>query len=162
MQGLPPIPSLLQQLEIMASNAQSLLDDSNLDWLWRPAESEWSLTEIACHLRDVEREVHQFRFRALIEKDNVFIPGVSADEWAAAREYRQQDGEQALEDFIRARKDTLALLRPLPAEAWRRQGRHAFLGTTTMQEIVHLAVRHDEIHWDQIKTLLSDQRAQIE
>ena len=33
-------------------------------------------------MRDVEREVHRPRYRAVIREDNPFLPGVSSDEWA--------------------------------------------------------------------------------
>ena len=155
MQVPPPVSSLLQQLATMAANVQSVLTESDVDWLWRPAEDEWSLTELICHLRDVECEVHQFRFRALIENDNPFITGVAADEWAESRNYKQQDGPSALQAYIQARGETLTMLDSLDEAMWARQGRHAFFGPTSTHEILYLAVRHDEIHWEQIKALLA-------
>lgn len=155
MQAPPPVSTLLIQLATLAANLRSLLSDPAINWHARPASEEWSLGEIVCHLRDVEREVHQARFRALIAQENVFLPGVSADEWAAVRGYLQQDGPAALASFLASRAETIELLAPLPAELWQRQGRHAFLGTTSMHELLFLVARHDEIHWEQIKGQLS-------
>lgn len=155
MQAPPPVSTLLIQLATLAANLRSHLPAQSVDWTARPSPEEWSLVEIVCHLRDVEREVHQARFRALIAQDNAFMPGVSADEWAEERGYRQQDGPAALETFLAARAEMVQLLAPLPAEMWQRQGRHAFLGTTTMHELLFLVARHDEIHWEQIKSLLA-------
>ena len=154
MQAPPPVSTLLIELATLAANMRGALSRPTIDWRARPAEGEWSLVEIVCHLRDVEREVHQARFRAIIEQDNVFLPGVSADEWAPRRGYWQQDGPAALADFLVARDETVRLLAPLPAEMWQRQGRHAFLGGTTMHELLSLMTRHDQIHWEQIKKLL--------
>jgi hypothetical protein len=159
MQAPPPVPALLIQLVILATNVENALTGQVVDWLWRPAADDWSLTEIVCHLRDVEREVHQLRFRALIAADNVFLSGVSADEWAEERSYQQQDGPAALTAFLSARAETVAMLTPLAEAMWQRQGRHAFFGTTTMHELLHLMARHDEIHWQQIKTCLQQQAA---
>ncbi len=158
MQAPPPVSSLLSQLESMAADVRLSLDRSDLDWLLQPAPGEWSLTEVMCHLRDVESEVHQRRFHMLIEEDNAFIPGVSADEWAGARNYRGQDGPKATEQYLLARQETVALLKSLDGSYWQRQGRHAFLGPTSMHELLHLAVRHDEIHWEQLKELLAIQK----
>lgn len=155
MQEPPPVSELLNQLAAMAANVASLGDRSDLDWSRQPSDDEWSLAEVMCHLRDVEREVHQVRFRLLIAEDNVFLTGVSADEWADERGYCFEDGRKAMHSFVAARQETIALLVPLGAEVWRRQGRHAFLGHTSMHELLHIVVRHDAIHWGQISELLA-------
>jgi hypothetical protein len=157
MQAPPPISSLLHQLETMAANVKTSLMRPDLDWYTRPESGEWSLTEVMCHLRDVESEVHQHRFQMLIGEDNAFIPGVSADEWAVTRNYQGQDGPKATELYLLARQETLSLLKSLAESYWQRQGRHAFFGPTSMHELLHLAVRHDELHWEQLTALLAIQ-----
>jgi len=156
MQDPPPIPELLAELATFCREMEAILDDGRRDWQWRPAEDEWSLTEVACHLRDVEKEVHQVRLRALIAGDDAFLPGVDSDEWARQRNYRTQDGRAALADFIAARNETIALLSELPAEIWSRQGQHTFFGPTSTSEIVYLAIQHDRIHAQQIDDLRSN------
>jgi hypothetical protein len=154
MQAPPPVPTLLQQLRTMASNVRQLTQLEDVDWTYQPAEGEWSLAEVMCHLRDVEIEVHQVRFRSLIADDNAFISGVSADEWADERGYCFQDGLKAANLFVSAREETLTMVEPLDESMWQRQGRHAFFGHTSMHELLYLIVRHDEIHWQQITALL--------
>lgn len=161
MQAPPPVSILLQQYATMAINVRNALQGTDVDWGWRPSESEWSLTEVLSHLRDVEREVHQQRFKILIENDKPFISGVAADEWAEERGYRYQDGPEAMQSFLQAREETLSMLNPLDEKAWARQGQHAFFGPTTIHELLFLAVRHDEIHWEQINDLLSGQRSEL-
>jgi hypothetical protein len=139
----------------MARNVRRVETMNGLSWTWRPTESDWSLTEVICHLRDVEREVHQWRFQALVDKENAFIPGVSADEWAQERRYREQDGPAALDEFIEIRSETIALLQSFSSAMWDRQGRHAFFGPTSMHELLYLVVRHDGLHWTQIQDLLT-------
>ena len=139
----------------LAVNVSALATVEGIDWLRQPADDEWSLTEVMCHLRDVEREVHQVRFRLLISTENAFLPGVSADEWADERGYCFEDGRAAMRSFVSAREETMELLEPLGADAWQRQGRHAFFGHTSMHELLYLVVRHDEIHWQQIGQLLA-------
>lgn len=153
MQNPPPIPVLLAALTTFCHEMAAVLADEDRDWFRRPSADEWSLTEIACHLRDVEREVHQARLRALIEEDGAFLPGVDADEWAGPRNYQAQDGRVALADFLTARRETIALLAPLPDEIWDRQGQHTFFGPTTMRELAYLAIQHDRLHTQQIEGL---------
>ena len=155
MQAPPPVNELMDHLTTMVSNMRNLEATNDLNWTWRPFESNWSLNEVACHLRDVEREVHQWRFLALVERENAFIPGVSADEWAQERHYRQQNGPDALDEFIEVRSETIALLQSFSSAMWERQGRHAFFGPTSMHELLYIVVRHDDLHWSQIQELLS-------
>ena len=157
MQAPPPVPNLLIQLETMATNVSGLLGKDHYDWKWKPAADEWSLTEVVCHLRDVEREVHQERFRAVLKDTDVFLAGVSADDWAISRNYQEQDGQIALTDYLAARTLTLSLLEELDPEMWERQGIHAYLGRTTLHELLFLVSRHDELHWEQIKNILGGQ-----
>ncbi|MDX1616011.1 MAG: DinB family protein [Candidatus Promineifilaceae bacterium] len=133
------------------------LSSEHLDWQWRPAAGEWSLTELVCHLRDVELEVHQVRFKAVLRSPGVFLAGVSADEWADQRNYWRQDGPKAAREFLAARRETVNLLASLPGDAWALEGQHAFFGRTTLHELLFMMVRHDELHWEQIKTLIQAQ-----
>jgi hypothetical protein len=155
MQAPPPIPNLLFRLETFAANVKAIpTEQESIQWQDRPFPDQWSLTMIMCHLRDVEQEVYHLRFRNLIAEENAFLPGASPDEWAEERGYATQDGREALEAFLSARKVTLAMLKGLSAEIWKRKGQHTFFGPTSMHELVYLAVRHDDLHWEQIRNLL--------
>ena len=155
MEALPNVEELMNHLNTMVGNLRSLETKNDLNWTWRPTESSWSLAEVVCHLRDVEREVHQWRFQALVDQDNAFIPGVSADEWALERQYWHQDGPKALVEFIDNRTETIVLLNSFSTSMWERHGRHAFFGPTSMHELLSIVVRHDDLHWEQIQELLN-------
>ncbi len=159
LQEPPPVADLLTQLRAFAVGVAAAMDRPDLDWQWQPGAAEWSLTELFCHLRDVEREVHQVRFRSLLANDNVFIPGAVADDWVIERGYAGQNGRFALEEFLSARQETAVLLDSMPADYWQRQGRHAFFGPTSAHELLNLAVRHDQAHWEQLQKLLNRQPA---
>jgi hypothetical protein len=149
----PPIADLLAELRRFQTVVAGLLSDLSVPWSATPNPGEWSLTEVACHLRDVEREVHQPRLMAVLEKDDAFLAGVDADAWAEIRQYHLQDGAAALHDFLEARRQTIELLSTLTDEAWARQGQHTFFGPTTLHELVNLAVQHDRVHTRQIEEL---------
>jgi hypothetical protein len=158
MQAPPPVPNLLSQIATMAINIQNTLSQPGIDWNYHPEDGGWSLTEAICHLRDVEIEVHQERFEAILAEENAFLPGVSADEWAEIRRYQEQDGETAFGDFFEARKNTIQMLQDLPPDSWKRQGRHSFFGPTSMHEILFLQARHDAIHQEQIRSIVEEQQ----
>jgi FMN phosphatase YigB (HAD superfamily) len=120
------------------------------DWARRPSTDEWSPVEIVCHLRDVDREVNLPRLRKVLGEDGPFISAVTADEWAAERRYREEDGRRALEDFTAIRKDVLERLDGLEAADWTRPARHALLGPTTLGELMAVACAHDILHLAQL------------
>lgn len=153
MQEPPPVPVLLEKLQEFATAVAASLYEPDVDWQWRPAPLEWSLTEVACHLRDVECDVHQIRFRTILEKKDAFLAGVSSNDWAELRQYRTQDGTSALRAFLQARAETLTLLRQLTPDDWQRKGSHSYFGPTSMHELLNLVVKHDQVHREQITML---------
>jgi hypothetical protein len=148
---LPP-HTLYQRLTATIPMLEKLTSglDSN-GWRYRPAPGEWSVTEIVCHLRDVDREVHLPRLHSLLIQEEPFMPGVVSDNWATEREYWAQDGPRALEELRVARSELVALLPPAGDPAWERRGRHTFFGPTSFWELVCLILEHDELHVEQIK-----------
>jgi FMN phosphatase YigB (HAD superfamily) len=149
----PPPPRALPYL--LAGNlaaAVGLVAEATGDvWARRPAEGEWSSTEIVCHLRDVDREVHHARIRTVLELDDPFIAAADTDPWAEARLYRAQSGPQALQEFVATRKELYTFLAALPPPAWMRPARHAIFGPTHLAEIVGWIVDHDRIHLEQLR-----------
>ena len=124
-------------------------------WLHRPAEGEWSVTEVICHLRDVDREVHLARLQSLIREEQPFMPGVAPDTWAIERDYQAQDGPAALEALEAARGELLALLPAADSVIWERRGRHTFFGPTSFLEVVCLILEHDILHLQQVRDVLA-------
>jgi FMN phosphatase YigB (HAD superfamily) len=120
----------------------------------RPSQGEWSISEVICHLRDVENEVNFPRLNQMIQEENPFLIGQDTDPWAEIRQYYQQDGREALSDFIKARIVVLRLLDNLPAEGWDLSARHAIFGPTLLRELVNIIAGHDILHIQQVyKTL---------
>jgi len=122
-------------------------------WKQSPAPGEWCLTEIMCHLRDVEREVTLPRLQKILAEDDPFLPGQVTDVWAKERRYADQDGQEALKDFLQARRQSLSLLEALQAE-WSRTARHAIFGPTSLQELTGFTAGHDRAHIQQAWKIL--------
>jgi hypothetical protein len=116
----------------------------------RPAADDWSITEILCHMRDVEREVDIPRIQKILSEDEPFIPAELPDEWAKERSYQQQDCSSALRDFTAARIQTLETLQNLAPAQWSRKARHAIFGPTPLQEMVCFNAEHDRLHIQQV------------
>ena len=142
--------ALIASLRSTPAAIATLVAPLSMDgWSRRPASAEWCLTEIICHLRDVEREVNLPRIRKILAEENPFLAGEVTDRWVEERHCVEQDGRQVLADFIAARKETLDLLTGLQAE-WSRTSRHAIFGPTTLLELAGFVAGHDRAHIQQI------------
>lgn len=146
---LPP-DELSQRLANTTPSLRELTAKLGPDgWLYRPSPDEWSVTEIICHLRDVDREIHLPRLHSLIIEKEPFMPGVVSDDWAIERDYQAQDGQTALAALAATRAELLDLLPPAGSPIWQRRGRHTFFGPTSFLELVCLALEHDILHLTQ-------------
>jgi FMN phosphatase YigB (HAD superfamily) len=124
-------------------------------WVMPPAVNEWCLTEIICHLRDVEIEVNLPRLRKILDESNPFIAGQDTDPWVDERQYKDQDGPAALADFTTARVHLLTTLDRLSQNSWNRAARHAIFGPTDLKELANIISGHDQLHIRQIHSLLA-------
>ncbi|MCJ7676543.1 MAG: DinB family protein [Anaerolineales bacterium] len=120
-------------------------------WTRRPAPGAWSLTEIVCHLRDIDYEVHQPRLERILSTASPFLPAVDTDPWADVRHYAAQSGPDALELLAERRVQLLRQLESLPSEAWDRPARHALLGPTSLAEVASIAADHELLHLADIR-----------
>jgi hypothetical protein len=120
----------------------------------RPAVDQWCISEILCHLRDVDREVNLPRLQKVLNENNAFISGVDTDPWAEQRGYILQNSSQALQSFIHTRIEFVELLEAMEPDDWRRTFRHAIFGPTHLQELVNIAASHDRLHIRQVREVL--------
>jgi len=134
-----------------------LAEISDSDWNKHPEPDKWNLTEVICHLRDVEKEVNLPRLRMIINESYPFIQGVDSDKWVDERGYRNQNGQQALSDFITARLETIEILDSLKDGDWEKKGRHAFFGPTDLKEMIRIISGHERLHGTQIHNIVKDE-----
>jgi hypothetical protein len=121
----------------------------------RPTDEDFSLAEHACHLRDLEREGYIVRVRRMLAEDAPELEGFDGKAVAEARNYPAEDAYEAARTFVAARRELLALLAPLSAEAFQREAR--FGGRRiTLVDLVHLIDAHDCEHRLEIERLLDD------
>jgi hypothetical protein len=147
---------LIANLKSLPNEIEHLIKDLTADELrWRPIPNKWTIGEIICHLRDVERDVFQVRLRrTLFEGDPVFEVW-NQESAAADRNYVEQDHRQALDEFRALRDETAAALVAVPLEMWERSGTHPQRGSRTVEEqVTHQVKNHDMSHLTQIRDIL--------
>jgi FMN phosphatase YigB (HAD superfamily) len=116
------------------------------EWHTIPADHGWDLTEIICHLRDVDQDIYLPRIKQVLDNERPFIEAIDADSWAEERKYKQQDGSQALSEFISARLELLALIDNFGPAHWEKEIKHTLFGPLSLAELIRISARHDKLH----------------
>lgn len=144
---LASTPAVLSGLSLSLTGEQ---------WRHEPTREDWAMSEIICHLRDTEREIHQLQIKLLLEREGAFIPRPETGIWANERQYLNVDGSTALADFASARLEVLNILKGQSDKMWSRKARHAIFGPTNFLEVISFIADHDRLHIQQAwKTLQS-------
>jgi FMN phosphatase YigB (HAD superfamily) len=162
-QSHPPINNspkgILASLKSTAAALDTICKSLNSsEWLHKASDQDWAITEILCHLRDVDKEVNLPRLKAIQTEESPFIAGIETDPWAKERNYIQESGSQALKEFITARAEITALLSRLSTSDWDRTARHAIFGPTSILELLGFVVTHDNVHIRQVFQTLASAR----
>jgi hypothetical protein len=122
--------------------------------LFTPAPGKWSILEILCHLRDMEREGYLERYTRILAENEPRLPDLNGDALAIERNYRGQKAGDVLRDWMRLRRESLRLLRKSKPEQWRRAGIHETAGRLTIDDlVVRHAVGNDTAHLAQIDSI---------
>lgn len=172
-----PLDQRLRRLERTPEEvAATIRDRSDAALSSRPDATNWSAKEIVCHLRDIE-ELFMVRFQTMLAMDDPkFLvlgamppnptewgidgrvrPAIDPDRWAEERQYLRNDSGAALIAFRGRREESLAFLRKLTPEQWRRGSIHVTLGRMTYEDWVALMAAHDDNHLDQLKRAVEGQ-----
>jgi uncharacterized damage-inducible protein DinB len=118
---------------------------------WTPAPGKWSILEIVCHMRDMEREAYLARYRRILSETNPDLPDIDGDVHALEGDYRAQRLAEVVRDWRSLRRECLSVLRGVKGDQWRRTGTHETAGPLTMDDLVRRhAVGNDAAHIGQI------------
>ncbi len=118
-----------------------------------PSESLTVLEQL-CHVRDIEIDGYQLRFRRLLNEVNPLLAAIDGYALVRQRGYAQADAAEALATFRAARLETLELLRGLGEEQLQRQGIFEDYGPVTLAGLVHYLCSHDQQHLSGLQWLL--------
>jgi hypothetical protein len=122
--------------------------------LWAPAPGKWSILEIVCHMRDMEREAYLARYERILAEDEPRLPDVDGDVYSLELDYRAEALVPALREWARLRRESLRLLSRVKGPGWDRAGVHETAGRLSMAGFLRRhAVGNDEAHLGQIEAI---------
>ena len=122
-------------------------------WDGVPSEAFTAIEQV-CHVRDIEIEGYQLRFRRTLTEDQPSLASIDSETLALQRNYGGSDAAQALGEFRAARAETLTLLRALDASQLRRRALFEGYGPVTLAALVHYLCSHDQQHLAGLQWLL--------
>lgn len=122
-------------------------------WNGVPSEAFTAIEQV-CHVRDIEIEGYQPRFRRTLTENLPSLASIDSETLAKQRGYGSSDAAQALGEFRAARTDTLALLRGLDESQLRRRALFEGYGAVTLGALVHYLCSHDQQHLAGLQWLL--------
>jgi len=122
-------------------------------WDGVPSEPFTAIEQI-CHVRDIEIEGYQVRFRRTLAEQAPLLPSIDSETVAKQRDYGRADASQVLAEFQAARTRTLELLGGLDQQQLRRPAVFEGYGPVSMRALIHYLCSHDQQHLAGLQWLL--------
>lgn len=115
--------------------------------------AEWTVHQIAAHMRDVNRLVYDARARKTIEEENPLFENFEPEAWMMSHYEPNEPIKKILEEFKTSINDLCETLSALPVDAWSRESRHETIGDKLpLQLWVERGLAHIEDHLKEIKS----------
>jgi len=122
-------------------------------WDGVPSEPFTALEQI-CHVRDIEIEGYQVRFRRTLDENSPLLPSIDSEAVAKERNYGAADAAKVFAEFRAARANTMSMLRDLDEVRFARPAVFEGYGPVTLRGLVHYLCSHDQQHLSGLQWLL--------
>ena len=127
---------------------------------WAPASwdgvpsERFTAIEQVCHVRDIEIEGYQVRFRRTLDEASPFLPSIDSEAVARERDYGREDARQVFAQIHAARAATVEMLRGLSPADFDRPADFEGYGPVSLRGLVHYFCSHDQQHLSGLQSLL--------
>jgi len=120
---------------------------------FQPVDKDgWNTHQLATHTRDVDKVVYGMRVRRTLEDEHPVFQNFDADEWIAAHYNPDEPLASILGELTASIKETVSMLKTLPAEAWSRESSHeTYGGGFTLQTWVERGLAHIQEHLETVQ-----------
>jgi hypothetical protein len=122
-------------------------------WDGVPSEALTAIEQL-CHVRDIEIDGYQERFRRTLREADPALPSIDTDALVVQRAYADADPAEVLASFRDARHATVELLGQLAPEQLARTAEFEGYGSVTLRGLVHYLCSHDQQHLAGLQWLL--------
>jgi hypothetical protein len=122
-------------------------------WDGVPSEPFTALEQI-CHVRDIEIEGYQERFRRTLSENEPFLPSIDSEAVARQCDYGAAHAADVLAQFRVARAATMQLLRGVDPMQLERRAIFEGYGAVSLRGLIHYLCSHDQQHLAGLQWLL--------
>jgi len=117
-------------------------------------EGNWTVHQIAAHVRDVDRSVYGARVRQTLQEENPLFKSFDADGWMEKNYHKDEPLKNILNEFKKNVDDLCRVLAEMPQPAWSRLSQHETMGgELTLQLWVERGLAHIEEHLQTVTKL---------
>lgn len=115
----------------------------------------WTIRNVLSHFVTSERGLLKL-FERIRQTGEGSSEDFSIDRYNAAQQQKTKDltPQELLEDYKAIRSDSVAWTLSLDETDLEKQGRHPFLGMTTIREMIKMLYLHNQIHYRDMKKVL--------
>ena len=104
----------IDQLEINKSIFENILLNLTEEQVrWKPAEDRWSILEIINHVTDIEIEDFRYNFELILFHPGKAWPSFDEMSWITSRKYNERELISSIENFKQERDCSVKRLREL-------------------------------------------------
>ena len=149
------VPTLLAETPTRIAALTADLSPEELQM--RPTPEEWSANEVLAHLRACA-DVWGNCIRTILEEDRPTWRAVSPRTWIKQTDYPELEFRSSLGAFTTQRAEILAVLSPLPIDAWERSATVTTVGRVLEPTVLSYAERlvvHERPHIKQIAGIVN-------
>lgn len=112
-----------------------------------PAPTEWSIHQVAAHMRDCETHVFLRRVERALTEEHPAFQNFDQDEYWKTHGYAPDEPlKKIIADFRRDRRKLVRALRAAPDAAWKNWGKHSAYGKVTLDWLAMHCYHHTLEH----------------
>lgn len=142
---------LINRLETSADDFLLYLHKLPLEELQRvPSPNEWTLHQVAAHVRDVEEQVFLYRLKRMLREENPAVENFDGDTWTREHYSATEPVKKIAAEIRAARKKQIALLKKAKDKDWARAARHSAYGKISVEWVMTHAANHTMEHAAQL------------
>jgi hypothetical protein len=115
----------------------------------------WTIRNVLSHFVTSERGLLKL-FERIRQTGEGSSEDFSIDRYNATQQQRTKDlsPQELLEEYKAIRSDSIAWTLSLEESELEKQGRHPFLGMTTLREMIKMLYLHNQLHYRDMKKVL--------
>lgn len=144
---LDPVVVCAAQIEDTVNLLRGL---SDTEAMYRYDRGKWSIKEVVGHLCDIER-IMAYRALRIARGDTTPLPSFDENAYVPVAKFDSRSLPDLIGEFRTARAATLALLRTLDADAWRRRGT-ASGKLVSVRALAYMIPGHERHHVEILRT----------